>query len=143
MKYFLCLWIMLWGFAIQISVAQGRGTFSEKRPFKMVDGICVYKEVDIKPKFKGNFNAFLVDKLHYPNDSAIDVSQNLSAMVQFVVYVDGTIGNFKAIGTYPDSWLSNELIAILKLTTGMWHVAWKDRKVVDAFCIMPLRVHIN
>ena len=83
---------------------------------------------------------FIVENINYP-EKALDHEEEGTVIIQFIVTSDGTVNNFKVVNSVSPN-IDNELIRVLKTTTGMWNPGYNNgapvamgKEVSMVFCV--------
>lgn len=103
------------------------------------DSEQVFVVVEQMPEFEGGQDAlmkFLMNNLRYP-EAAVDQELQGKVFVEFVVYPNGELGQYKLLrGVH--TLLDKEALRVVKLTSGKWKPGRQNGKAVPVQFRLPV-----
>jgi periplasmic protein TonB len=96
--------------------------------------------IDVEPRFRGNFGAYLSDNLRYPEvDKLVGITDKV--FVQFIVEKDGSLSDIKPVH-YRSKSLAMEAVRVVSMSP-YWIPGIQNSKPVRVMYTVPINFTIN
>ena len=96
----------------------------------------IFAAVQQEPLFKGDFGAYLVKTIHYPDDAKTNNKQG-KVFLQFVVARDGSLSDIKIMRSSGNADLDNEAVRVMSISP-KWEPGMQNNKPVRVMYTVPI-----